>query len=406
MGTLSVVGGADVGGSCYIVENDGIRVMLDCGLYLNDRYEEHPNIPSPETIDAIFITHAHLDHMGAIAYAAAFCPNAKILMTEKTRIFIRYQLEATIGRYIGADTNALKYSNALLCQLILNRTEIIDYNEKYEAIRQNDQIRIVKLSDPSERAARTENTEEKRFFFSAFRAGHIPGAAMIFLKLGNKTVLYTGDFTKSATELTSGYSLPENLSPNVLLLCGVHANKKDGTLIPDYIMKSTKDALSQSLKQYHNLRINISQLTKGLEIITLIDSMLTTGTLPKCSVYIDEPLWTLACRYEMTSPTFRLPKNCMKHISQLDESVKEYRILLTSSSHKNKFHKYKEINANFSLHADYKELVGFIRKIGAPKVFVVHVSNPKSERQCLQEEFLTDRRICVHYTNNNEIYEL
>ena len=81
MNTLNVLGGADIGGSCYLAELEGVRILFDCGVRLNTPYSDHPVIPSPETIDLIFLSHAHLDHIGALAYTAAVCRNARIFAT-------------------------------------------------------------------------------------------------------------------------------------------------------------------------------------------------------------------------------------------------------------------------------------------------------------------------------------
>lgn len=131
MNKLSVLSGADVSGSCYLVELNGMRILFDCGTKPNTSYYDHVEIPDPESIDIIFISHAHIDHMGGIAYAASVCKNAKIFVTPMTAELIRYQLSSTIGNYIGANTPELKYHNELLCSFVFNRVETVDFNEKY-----------------------------------------------------------------------------------------------------------------------------------------------------------------------------------------------------------------------------------------------------------------------------------
>ena len=57
-----------VTGSKYLLEHDGKRVLVDCGLFqgLKDlrlrNWEQFP--PPPREIDAVVLTHAHLDHVG------------------------------------------------------------------------------------------------------------------------------------------------------------------------------------------------------------------------------------------------------------------------------------------------------------------------------------------------------
>ena len=67
--TLHSLGGAGtVTGSRHLIENDGRRIMVDCGLFqgykpLRERNWK-PFPVSPKSIDAIILTHAHLDHSG------------------------------------------------------------------------------------------------------------------------------------------------------------------------------------------------------------------------------------------------------------------------------------------------------------------------------------------------------
>lgn len=388
MNTLNVLGGADIGGSCYLAELEGVRILFDCGIRMNTPYSDHPEIPSPETIDLIFLSHAHLDHIGALAYTAAVCRNARIFATSATRDFIRYQLSETIAEYIGADTDELRFSNHLLCQLVLNRIEIAEFQERLE----------IHLDSPES----GQNADVK---FSFFPAGHIPGAAAIYLRIGQRSLLYSGDFYLRPTPLTAPCSLPEKLRPDILLLCGTYANRLQTDKSAPTIA-SVKDNFACLFRRNRNILVRCSQLTKGLEMLAMIDDLVREGRLPRTPVFIDESLWQLARHYERTSD-FRLP-SYMNPLSarKIRNGYGEIVFLSRSSTAKNKeFSSHTAVDTNFSLHANGQELISYVRALRPKKVFVVHAAPRGAENAPLADALLEDR-ICVTYTENERIYSL
>ncbi|MDI6727108.1 MAG: MBL fold metallo-hydrolase, partial [Smithellaceae bacterium] len=66
---ITFLGAAEtVTGSCYLVEADGARILVDCGLFqgykrLRERNWSAPPF-NPATLDAVILTHAHIDHTG------------------------------------------------------------------------------------------------------------------------------------------------------------------------------------------------------------------------------------------------------------------------------------------------------------------------------------------------------
>lgn len=71
MATLTFYGAVDgVTGSCYLLETDKVKVLLECGLYQGRYEEEQQNFEpfpfAPSELDAMVLSHAHLDHSGRI----------------------------------------------------------------------------------------------------------------------------------------------------------------------------------------------------------------------------------------------------------------------------------------------------------------------------------------------------
>ena len=67
---LTFLGAAHcVTGSRYLVEANGTRILVDCGLYHERQFKSRDWAPfpvPPDTLDAVFLTHAHVDHCGLL----------------------------------------------------------------------------------------------------------------------------------------------------------------------------------------------------------------------------------------------------------------------------------------------------------------------------------------------------
>lgn len=177
---IRVLGAArEVGRSAILVEDDGARILLDYGVLVGTGRRREPEFPihvRPRDVDALVITHAHLDHSGA---APLFEVNPG--MSPET--------------YATPPTVAL--SELLLHDFVKVTGEASPFTD-YE------------VSKFAERARRVDYGEEVRvgeLSFRALDAGHVPGSAMIYVE-GSRRVLYTGDMNRVDTELLRGYGGP------------------------------------------------------------------------------------------------------------------------------------------------------------------------------------------------------
>jgi len=88
LGKLSFLGAArNVTGSCYLLENHDTRVLIDCGMYQERKYQSRNWQPfpfGPESLDAVFLTHAHLDHCGLLPKLLREGYKGKIYCTQAT----------------------------------------------------------------------------------------------------------------------------------------------------------------------------------------------------------------------------------------------------------------------------------------------------------------------------------
>ncbi len=186
MTELRFHGGArEVGRSCIQVIGESCRLLLDCGVKITSKDSEYPiEMDDLEDITAVFISHAHLDHTGALPYYDHNGLSCPIFATQGTRNLTKLLLKDAfkIGRInhtkLGYDELDIK--KVLKC---INRIKI-DAEGEYKGIR-----------------------------YQFFDAGHIPGSAAVMVEVDGKKILYTGDINTDETRLLypAEASFPEDI---------------------------------------------------------------------------------------------------------------------------------------------------------------------------------------------------
>ncbi|MDW8063082.1 MAG: MBL fold metallo-hydrolase [Candidatus Caldarchaeum sp.] len=167
---IKFLGGAlEVGRSAIQVTYKDTKILLDYGVMLND----HPEFPLPvetKNLNAVVLSHSHLDHSGGIPLLY-INRTPKLYMTSMTRD----TAELLVHDFIKLSANYLLFDKTEVEKMIRN-TKTVYYREPF-AVGDLE----VELMD----------------------AGHIPGSAQVIVN-GDKTLVYTGDFTTVKTRMLDG----------------------------------------------------------------------------------------------------------------------------------------------------------------------------------------------------------
>src|SRR3972149_3390140 len=183
---ITFCGGAGtVTGACYLVEAGDSKILVDCGMIQGSRFSESLNDnPFPfdaATIDAVLITHAHIDHTGRLPKLARAGFKGKILATAPTIDFSRALLldSEHVIRMEAEHEGREPLYNIKDVERVFDFTESVPYDQ-YTVL--NDNI---------------------SFFLRD--AGHILGSVIIelFLKDGDKKIkiVFSGDLGNSPSPL-------------------------------------------------------------------------------------------------------------------------------------------------------------------------------------------------------------
>lgn len=180
---LTFLGAAGtVTGSKYLVEHDGHRVLVDCGLfqgYKNLRLMNWEPWPfDPQSIDAVVLTHAHLDHSGALPLLVKQGFRGPVLATPAT---------IDLCGLLLPDSGYIQEEDAAYA----NRRGFSKHSPALPLYTQDDAERSLRRFEPLPFGEPAEIVPGLSVRLQP--AGHILGAASVALSAGGSTVLFSGD---------------------------------------------------------------------------------------------------------------------------------------------------------------------------------------------------------------------
>src|SRR5829696_8905825 len=191
MATISFYGGVgSVTGSKYLLEHNGKRVLVDCGLFqgLRELRERNWQAPpfDPSSIDAIIITHAHIDHTGYLPRIVKLGFNGPVFTSRATGDLLKILLP---------DSGRLQEEEADF----RNRHALTRHEPALPLYDENDAREALKLLQPVANDASSVAVTDG--FTAAFRvAGHIMGASLVLVEMegakadgSNVKFLFSGD---------------------------------------------------------------------------------------------------------------------------------------------------------------------------------------------------------------------
>lgn len=239
-------GAREVGGSCIVVETENSRVALDYGI----KVEKGLSYDAPKGLDAVIITHAHLDHSGNLLTLAD--GNTAIIGSEATR----------------------DVTSELLNDLIkVQRMNGINIPYSHKDVNKISDLWISreKLALPG-------------MEISLYPAGHVLGARMAYLEAEGKKVLYTGDFCLHDTEILDGADLSAlPREPDVLIMESTYG----GTVRPsrDELINTLFRSIVEAMERKGNILIPTFAFHRMQEMARRIDIAIGMGILPHYNAY-------------------------------------------------------------------------------------------------------------------------
>jgi metallo-beta-lactamase family protein len=268
----------EVTGSMHVLEAAGKRVLLDCGLFQGRRAEAHEKnarFPlQPGAIDAVVLSHAHIDHAGRLPLLVKLGYSGPIFCTPATRDlcsimlpdagfiqekdfeFLAKRGQPSVGEplYTAADATA-----------VADHMVSVPYDHPLDVV-------------PGLRLTFVE-------------AGHILGSASVVLEIDDlgakRRLVFSGDIGRTGLPIIRDPRPPAGRA-DVLIVESTYANRLHGSVAD--AQDKLAQAVSRVAKRGGKIFIPSFAVGRTQELIYELHGLVRDGTIPRLPIYVDSPL--------------------------------------------------------------------------------------------------------------------
>jgi metallo-beta-lactamase family protein len=280
---LSFLGAAQsVTGSRYLLETDGSKILVDCGLCQERECRQRDWEPfpvPPADIDAILITHAHLDHTGLLPKLVKEGFRGKVFCTEPT---------ADITKIIILDSAKLQEEDAEFKKKRHEREGRQVARPEVPLYTQNDAKAVFPLFTP---VAYKETVKLAKNIEAVFyEAGHVLGSANIKVTVGSgksrRSVLFSGDVGTEGRPILRDPE--EGLEADYVL---VESTYGDRTIEPtEDVATQLAEVINTTELAGGNVVIPSFALERSQDILYYINKLQMASRIPHLMVFLDSPM--------------------------------------------------------------------------------------------------------------------
>ncbi|MDG6954066.1 MAG: beta-CASP ribonuclease aCPSF1 [Nitrososphaerota archaeon] len=255
-----------VGRSCVLVETAESKILLDCGIHPGSRnsWDAYPRLDwadiSPNELDAIVVSHAHLDHQGFVPAMYKYGYDGPVYCTEPT-----------LPLMTMLQNDFVKIAQIEGGRLIYDQKDIRD--EIQHAIT----LPYGMVTDIS---------PDIKLVFN--NAGHILGSATVHLHIGDgaHNIVYTGDYKYGRTALfdSATWNYPR---VETLITESTYGAKEDIMPVREEVEMSFVSAINETLQQGGKVLIPIPAVGRAQEILIVLDQYMRNKVLMEAPVFME-----------------------------------------------------------------------------------------------------------------------
>lgn len=256
----------EVGRSCILVETSESKVLLDCGIHpgAKNSWDAFPRLDwadiGPSDIDAVIISHAHLDHMGFLPALFKYGYEGPVYCTEPT-LPLMVLLQNDFVKVAQMEGGRIIYDQKDIREMI-QHTITLPYG-------------LV-----------TDITPDIKLVLN--NAGHILGSATVHLHIGEGThnIVYTGDYKFGKTQLfdSATWNYPR---VETLITESTYGAKEDIMPMREEVEMNFVNSINQTLAEGGKVLIPIPAVGRAQEILLVIDNYMKNKLMIEAPVFIE-----------------------------------------------------------------------------------------------------------------------
>lgn len=264
---LTFFGGAKtVTGANYLLESGKTKILVDCGLHQGSQYSEDLNFEpfpyNPKHIDAVCVTHAHIDHIGRIPQLVKRGFFGHIYSTPPTK---------DMAEALLLDAEHLLFEEAEKRELPVLYTE----------------ADIIKTMGSWQKRTYHEKFTIGPFEIEFYDAGHVLGSSSILVKAEGKSILFSGDLGNIHTPFIKPTEIPHE-SVDYILIESTYGGRIHEKL------DERKNELERVIRNTTNkkgvLLIPAFALERTQEMIFELNELIENNAVSRIPVFVDSPL--------------------------------------------------------------------------------------------------------------------
>ncbi|MGD0476898.1 MAG: beta-CASP ribonuclease aCPSF1 [Nitrososphaerales archaeon] len=256
----------EVGRSCLLVETAESKVLLDCGIHPGSRnaWDAYPRLDwadvSPGDIDAIVISHSHLDHMGFLPAMYKYGYDGPVYCTEPTLPLMTL-----------LQNDFVKIAQIEGGRLIYDQKDIRD---------------VIQHAITLPYGMVTDISPDIKLVFN--NAGHILGSATVHLHIGEgaHNIVYTGDYKYGRTQLfdSATWNYPR---VETLITESTYGAKEDIMPVREEVEMEFVNSINSVLKNGGKVLIPVPAVGRAQEILLVIDQYMRNKVLVEAPVFTE-----------------------------------------------------------------------------------------------------------------------